>query len=321
MEVPVYLFTGFLEAGKTKFIQETLCDKRFNDGGRILLIVCEEGEEEYDLSPNPNKKKDESDLTNVTVQTVEDPSWLTPDRLSALQKRTGAERVMVEYNGMWQIDVLYNALPQGWFVCQEVMIADASTFLTFNANMRQQTVDKLTSAEVVLFNRVSPDRDVMELHKIVRGISRGAQILYEYTDGRLESDQIEDPLPFDIDAQVIEIGDEDYAIWYRDLTEDTKKYIGKTVRFKGIIARDNQLPRGYYAIGRHVMTCCVNDITYRALAVKADDADKYNTRDWQILTAKIVFESCKLYGGKGPVLIPVSREPSTAPEREVATFY
>ena len=319
MEMPVYLFTGFLEAGKTKFIRETLCDKRCNDGGKILLVVCEEGEEEYDLSPDPDQKKD--DLSNVTLQTVDDPSRLTPDRLSAMQKRSGAERVMVEYNGMWQIDQLYNALPEGWFVCQEIMIADASTFLTFNANMRQQTVDKMTSAEVVLFNRVAPGRDVMELHKIVRAISRGAQILYEYTDGRLESDQIEDPLPFDLNAPVVEIKDEDYAIWYRDLTEETKKYIGKTVRFKGIIARDNQLPRGIYAIGRHVMTCCVNDITYRALAVKADDAEKYNTRDWQIITAKIVLENCKLYGGKGPVLIPVEREPATAPEREVATFY
>lgn len=321
METPVYLFTGFLEAGKTKFIQETLCDKRFNDGGKILLLVCEEGEEEYDLSPNPNKGKDVSDLTNVTVQTVDDPSWLTPDRLNAALKRAGAERVMVEYNGMWQIDLLYNALPAGWFVCQEIMIADATTFLSFNANMRQQTVDKMTSAEVVLFNRVAPDRDVMELHRIVRGISRGAQILYERTDGRLETDQIEDPLPFDLSAPIVEIKDEDYAIWYRDLTEETKKYIGKTVRFKGIIARDDQLPRGVYAIGRHVMTCCVNDITYRALAVKADDAERYNTRDWQIITAKIVYENCKLYGGKGPVLIPVAREKTTAPEREVATFY
>ncbi len=321
MEMPVYLFTGFLEAGKTKFIRETLCDKRFNDGGKILLLVCEEGEEEYDLAPNPNKKKDEADLSNVTVQTVDDPSWLTPDRLSALQKRTGAERVMVEYNGMWQIDALYNALPQGWFVCQEIMIADASTFLTYNANMRQQTVDKMTSAEVVLFNRVEPDRDVMELHKIVRAISRSANILYERTDGRLENDQIEDPLPFDLNAPVVEIKDEDYAIWYRDLIEDTKKYIGKTVRFKGIIARDDQLPRGVYAIGRHVMTCCVNDIAYRALAVKADDAERYNTRDWQLITAKIVLENCKLYGGKGPVLIPVAREKAVAPEREVATFY
>ena len=50
MEIPVYLFTGFLESGKTKYMQETLEDKRFNEGERTLLLVCEEGEEEYDPS-------------------------------------------------------------------------------------------------------------------------------------------------------------------------------------------------------------------------------------------------------------------------------
>lgn len=49
-EIPVYLFTGFLEAGKTKFIQETFEDPRFNNGENTLLLVCEEGIEEYDPS-------------------------------------------------------------------------------------------------------------------------------------------------------------------------------------------------------------------------------------------------------------------------------
>ena len=46
-QVPVYLFTGFLESGKTKFAQQTLEDASFNNGDRILLLVCEEGVEEY----------------------------------------------------------------------------------------------------------------------------------------------------------------------------------------------------------------------------------------------------------------------------------
>ena len=49
MEIPVYIFTGFLEAGKTKFIQETLEDARFNDGERTLLLLCEEGIEEFEM--------------------------------------------------------------------------------------------------------------------------------------------------------------------------------------------------------------------------------------------------------------------------------
>ena len=49
-EYPVYLFTGFLESGKTSFINETLSDPKFyKDGDRTLLLLCEEGEEEYDM--------------------------------------------------------------------------------------------------------------------------------------------------------------------------------------------------------------------------------------------------------------------------------
>ena len=49
-QIPVYLFTGFLEGGKTKMLQEILEDENFNDGCKILLIVCEEGIEEYDAT-------------------------------------------------------------------------------------------------------------------------------------------------------------------------------------------------------------------------------------------------------------------------------
>ena len=45
-QIPMYVFTGFLESGKTKFIQETLEDPRFNSGEKTLLLVLEEGEEE-----------------------------------------------------------------------------------------------------------------------------------------------------------------------------------------------------------------------------------------------------------------------------------
>jgi hypothetical protein len=315
MEMPVYLFTGYLEAGKTKFIQETLEDPRFNSGERILVLLCEEGEEELDPSTYPGNGE------NITVHSIEERSKITPDRLAALGKRSGAERVMVEYNGMWELDTLYNNLPDGWFVCQEVMIADATTYLAYNTNMRQQTVDKLQSAEVVIFNRVTPETERLPLHKIVRGISRRAQILYETIDGELEQDTIEDPLPFDINAPIIEIKDQDYAIWYRDLIEETQKYEGKTVRFRGIIAKDDRLPGDVLAIGRHVMTCCVDDIAYRALALHTSEASRYQMRDWVAVTARISMAYSKLYQTKGPVLKPISIERSTPADPEVATFY
>lgn len=312
-EIPVYLFTGFLESGKTKFIQETLEDKRFNMGERTLLLVCEEGEEEY----VPERFSGE----NVFIQYIEDTGRFTPDRLSAMVKRNKADRVVVEYNGMWQLSEFYNALPDDWTVYQEMMFADSTTFINYNANMRSLVVDKLQGCELVIFNRCTDATDKMPLHKIVRGISRRADIAYDYVDGHVEYDDIEDPLPFDIEASVIEIGDRDFALWYRDMNEEPKKYIGKTLKFKGLVAADGKLPKDTFVIGRHIMTCCADDIQYGGLIAVWDGASGLKTRDWITVTATLEFEYNKGYRGKGPVLHVISAEPAQAPEEQVVTFY
>lgn len=312
-EIPVYLFTGFLESGKTKFIQETLEDKRFNKGERTLLLVCEEGEEEY----VPERFSGE----NFFIQYIEDTGRFTPDRLSAMVKRNKADRVVVEYNGMWQLSEFYNALPDDWTVYQEMMFADSTTFINYNANMRSLVVDKLQGCELVIFNRCTDATDKMPLHKIVRGISRRADIAYDYVDGHVEYDDIEDPLPFDIEAPVIEIGDRDFALWYRDMNEEPKKYIGKTLKFKGLVAVDGKLPKDTFVIGRHIMTCCADDIQYGGLIAVWDGASGLKTRDWITVTATLEFEYNKGYRGKGPVLHVISAEPAQAPEEQVVTFY
>ena len=313
MEVCVYLFTGFLEAGKTRFITETMRDPNFNDGQKKYLILqCEEGEDELD-------PEDFGD--NVKVVSFDDESKLTPDRLSAQQKRAGADVVVVEYNGMWTLDKFYNSLPENWLVYQEIFIADSTTINAYNANMRQLVVDKLTSAEMVVFNRVTPECDKMPLHKLVRGISRRANICYEDMSGDIEFDDIEDPLPFDINAEVIEIEDIDFAIFYRDMTEDFSKYKGKTIKFKGITALDSSLPSGHFAIGRHIMTCCQDDIAYRGVVAKGMGKLKLSTRDWVIVEGTISEEYSKLYRGNGPVLTVSLIERAERPEQEVATFY
>ena len=313
METVVYLFTGFLEAGKTKFIEETMKDPNFNDGKRRYLVLqCEEGEVELDP---------DDFAENVCFATFDEESKLTPDRLSALQKRNTADVIVIEYNGMWALDSLYNALPENWMVYQEIAIIDSTTAISYNANMRQQMVDKLTSAEMVVFNRVTPETDKMALHKIVRGISRKANICYEDVDGEIEFDQIEDPLPFDINASVIDIKDEDFAIFYRDMTEEMQKYLGKTVRFKGIVALDKSLPNSQFAIGRHIMTCCEADIAYRGVVAKGMGNLKLATRDWVIVEGTLNEEYSKLYQGNGPVLTVKKIEKSTKPQQEVATFY
>ena len=313
MEIAVYLFTGFLEAGKTRFIAETMRDPNFNDGKRkYLIILCEEGEEELD----PHDYGD-----NVSVSYFDEEQKLTPDRLSAMQKRVGADIVVVEYNGMWNLDSFYNALPDGWMVYQEITIIDSTTALTYNANMRQLMVDKLTGCEMAVFNRVTPETDKMPLHKLVRGVSRRANICYEDTEGEIEFDQIEDPLPFDINAPIIEIKDQDFALFYRDMTEELPKYLGKTIRFKGIVALDRSLPGGQFAVGRHIMTCCADDIVYRGVVAKGMGGLKLSTRDWVIVEGKLSEDYSPIYRAKGPVLTVTSVKRAEKPIEEVATFY
>lgn len=313
MDIPVYLFTGFLESGKTKFIQETLEDERFNSGEKTLLIICEEGEEEYEPSSFSGK--------NVYIKTVDSKEELCAETLSSWQKETRSERVIVEYNGMWTLDAFYNAMPQKWAVYQEMMFADANTFVTYNANMRSLVVDKLKSAEIVIFNRYETGIDKLPLHKIVRGISRRSAIVYEYKDGSTEEDDIEDPLPFDINAPVIEIADTDYALWYRDMLEDTAKYNGKTVKFKAIIAKDKKLGDSTFVAGRHVMTCCAEDVQYAGLVSECETPClSLKTGDWIMVTATVSVEKHKAYKGVGPVLRVKEYAATTEPAEKVVTF-
>lgn len=313
MEIPVYLFTGFLESGKTKFIQGFLEDERFNTNENTLLLVCEEGIEEYDSS--------RFKVDNIFIEYVDEEENLTEEYLLNLQKKHKIQRVVVEYNGMWDISGFLSEMPEEWIVYQEMTFAQAGTFLTYNKNMRQQTVDKLQGTNMLVLNRTDDTIDREEIHKVVRGVSRSADIAYEFEDGTVEYDEIEDPLPFDINAGVIDINDEDYAIWYRDLSEDMDKYEGKTVKFKAIVAHDNTFPKYTVVVGRHVMVCCEADITYRGLVCKGVVVGGLKKRDWVVVTAKIVKEYHEMYGEEGPVLYASEVKKCNPPEQQVATFY
>lgn len=311
MPIPVYAFTGFLDAGKTKFIQETLCDTRFNAGERTLLLLCEEGEEEFDISAYPHK--------NV-FQEVVDQETVTTAELEALQRKHRAERVVLELNGMLQVGTFYQKMPESWQVAQEVMFADGTNIMSYNSNMRFLVVDKLSGCEMVVFNRLPKGTDIMPLHKLARACNRRVGILYEYADGTTQFDDIEDPLPFDINAPIIKIKDEDFALWYRDISEEPKKYKDKTVTFKAQVARLKKEQNGYFAPGRFVMTCCVEDIQFMGMPCKYEEADKLKARQWVTVTAKISVRFHSIYRGIGPILTALSVEPAEPAAEEVATF-
>ena len=307
MDIPVYLFTGFLEAGKTKFLQETLCDKSFFDNkrDRTLVIQCEEGEEELDPSTFASKE--------IYLEIIDDKKKLNPDKLNALREKYKATRVMVEYNGMWLIQELVNAMPEGWFICQEMNFNDASSIDVYNANMRNLVVDKLTNADLVVFNRCEPDEDIQKLHKLVRGVSRRAEIYYEKTNGQAAYDDIDDP-------PVINVEDRDFALLYRDMAENMMQYDKKKVSFLGLVNNYARLPENGFIIGRPIMTCCVEDIRYSGIFCE-NGADKVVTEKWYRITAEVNIKPCRIYGRKGPVLKMIDVKPADAPADPVATFY
>ncbi len=313
-EVPVYLFLGFLDAGKTKFIQETFEDERFDSDEKTLLLVCEEGEEEYTPSRFAVRKYAVAKVTEAE---------LTMSNLTRIARENRVERVVVEWNGMMLLDKFFEAMPDGWLIAQVMTFFDANTFLSYNANMRQLVYDKIRFADMVVFNRFRPELKREEFHKIVRAASRRPDIVYEYVGGRAEYDDIEDPLPFDIDAPVINIEDRDFAYFYRDLREEPDKYDGKTVSLKGIVALDRKMKEGTFGIGRLVMTCCAADIAYSGLVCEGDPALGLQTNEWLQITARIDVEFHKLYGERGPVLkvYTAERAQPLSEEDEVATFY
>lgn len=312
-QIPIYLFTGFIEAGKTQFIQGTLEDVRFNDGERTLILMCEEGVEEYNFSKFSSE--------NVFIESVENEEDLSPKLITSLAKKHKAERIIIEYNGMWNIDNLFSIIPRGFVIAQEMCFMDATTFLNYNDNMRSLVVDKLKSPEVVIFNRTTDSTDKMLFHKIVRGANRRVNIVFEYVDGHVEYDETEDPLPYDLDADIVVIKDEDFAEFYRDMNEDIAKYHGKTLMFKGICAKNETLPSDLCLIGRHIMTCCEDDIAYGGMLMVLPKSAMVNNRDWLMVTVKLKHEYHELYEGKGPVLYAEQIVHSPAPEQPLATFY
>ncbi|MGN0470841.1 MAG: GTP-binding protein [Acutalibacteraceae bacterium] len=312
--IPVYLFLGFLDSGKTKFMHDTLCDRRFQDGDKTLVVLCEEGEEELDTSKYAGGR-------NVTIVTVENKEDLTKKFLEDSLKKSRAERVMIEYNGMWLLQDLAEVLPRNWQIYQIMMMADSNTFDMYNSNMRQLVYDKISVTELVAFNRCKEGFDKQKLHTIVRAINRRADIIYEYTDGSVENDDIVDPLPFDLNADVVEIKDTDFGLLYLDAMDKPENYDNKTLKFKALVARSNKLPKNAFIGGRFAMTCCVEDIRYVGFYCRWDKADTLKNKGWYTVTAKVRAEKDRMFGGEvGPMFYVTDVVPAEKPQEETVYF-
>jgi uncharacterized membrane protein YcgQ (UPF0703/DUF1980 family) len=310
-EIPVYLFTGFMDSGKTTLIKETLIENGFADQGKTLIVCCEDGDVEYD----------EKELKKIHAQLVmiEREEDFTAEKLNEINLSYLPDQVFLEYNGTWRMDTFTETkMPRGWVLVQSLATVDATTFEMYLSNMRQMIMEQLFLADVVIFNRCDDSTDKGKFRRNVKAQNRKAQLVYERADGSL--DEREEELPFDLSSDELEISDADYAIWYMDCMENPKRYQGKKISFLALVYNPDKLKKGVFVPGRFAMTCCVEDVTFIGFKCKYPKEDEIPHKSWIRITAEVRVEFAKEYKGKGPVLYPISIEPAQKPVDELVYF-
>ena len=306
--MPLFLINGFLEAGKTQFLQFTMEQEYFQAEGKTLLIVCEEGDTEYD--------PDLLTETRTSVVYVDSLEELSPARLEELELLYNPERVLMEWNGMWNQEEL--KLPKDWVIYQQVTIIDGSTFELYMKNMKPLLGAMVRNSELIICNRCDEVEDLEGYRRTLLAMNNKAEIVFEDEQGEI-TEISEADLPYDVSADVIQIGPEAYGIWYIDCMDKQERYKGKVVEFTGMVLKSKNFPKNYFVPGRMAMTCCEADMTFLGYVCKAREAKNLETRQWLKVRAKIEYEEWQDYGGVGPVLYAQSVEPAE-PIKEIVQF-
>lgn len=306
---PVYIVNGFLESGKTEFIRYTLGQPYFQVRGTTLLIVCEEGEEEYEDTLLRNSR--------TVMEVIDEEEEFTSSRLIELEKKHKPERIIIEYNGMWNFKNM--KLPWHWKVEQQITTIDASSFSMYFTNMKSLLAEMLRKSEMIIFNRCDGIEDLSSYKRNVKAINQQAEIIFEDSQG--EINQIfEDDLPYNLNDPIIELDNEGYGIWYLDSLDHLDRYLDKTIQFVGMVLKPQGFPKGYFVPGRMAMTCCADDMAFLGFACEYDKADTLSEKQWVKVTAKVAKEYFADYQGEGPILKAVRVEQTRAPKEEIISF-
>lgn len=318
--IPVFLINGFLEAGKTEFIKFTMAQDYFQAEGKTLLLVLEEGDTDFDPA--------ELEKYNTIQINIDKEELLNPKTLEELEVQYNPERVLIEWNGMWNQDDLYDgpmsekvlaaqqnrkpnyevALPENWVIYQVITIIDGSTLDLYLNNMKSFLGQMLRRAELAIVNRcdgISNDK-LVDYRRKLRAMGQNAMIVLEDKDGEIPQDTLPEDLPYDLSADVIEVKPEDYGIWFVDCMDNPDRYIGKDVIFTAMVLKRKQMAEDEFVPGRMAMTCCAQDMTFLGFVCRSAEAKALKTKDWIRLRATVGMEERDEYHGEGPVLTAVS---------------
>lgn len=307
---PVYIINGFLESGKTEFISYTLSQPYFQTKGTTLLILCEEGETEYD--------SDVLQKSHTVVELIEDEADMTSQKMIELEKKHKPERIIIEYNGMWNFKNL--KMPWHWTLEQQITTIDASTFQNYYTNMRSLLAEMIRKSELIIFNRCDGMIDQLGgFKRNVKAVNPQAEIIFEDKNGEV-SQIFEEDLPYDLKDEELVLDDYGYGIFYLDAMDNLDRYIGKKITFVAMVLKPENSGNEFFVPGRMAMTCCADDMAFLGYACKYDKSGELENKDWVQVTATVHREFWKEYNGEGPVLHAVSVKPAKKPKEEILNF-
>lgn len=312
MEIPVYLFTGLLDSGKTTLIQEVSKEEGFLDPGQTLLIQCEEGETGF--SEVFLKKH------RMTLLQIEEPEELNELFWKRCEREYKPAQIIIEYNGMWEMDALFGSgIPADWFIGGIYSTVDASTAELYIANMRKNFMEPLRESNLIIFNRCTEDTERMKFRRSLKALNPQVQVAFEKADGTMYENEAEE-LPFDYSGQNVEIEDMDYGLWYLDAMDHPDRYMGKEITFTARYCSSAKPGQKYCVPGRHIMTCCEDDIQFLGFICYFEDDMPFQHGDWVRVTVSFDYGPCKMYGEDGPILRLIHMEEGKKPQQELVTF-
>lgn len=312
IQTRVYIFTGFLESGKTSFISDTILNQGFGDDEKTLIVACEDGETAFDI---PALKNENTDV--VFIDSEEDMSY---ENMLHLHQQYKPTQVMIEYNGMWDPAQFINEYcPEQWQVVQILTTINAETFDLYYNNMRSQFVFHITGSDLVIVNRCDQNTKKYPIRGSIKSLNPMCQIIYENKNRQIEELTAND-LPYNLQDDYIEVNDIDYGIFCMHIMEDPSLYENKTIKIKGkFIGKDKLLKNGFI-LGREAMVCCSEDMQLLGLVCISPLADKLIKDEWLIVEGTIGLEFDKSLGNNIPILHVDRLEGTTPLKNEYVTF-